>query len=169
MNTYPRRRRRRFATTAAVAAALLCLLVPVAACGSLPGHHEGPAAGREQALKFAQCMRANGVPGFPDPDPGGRFRGVGHEQQNNPTFRAAQQACRALAPGGEHEKLGDPAYVNQVRKFAQCIRANGVPGFPDPDPNGRFRGVGHEQQNNPAFRAAMQACRAKLPGAGNHQ
>jgi hypothetical protein len=114
-------------------------------------------------------MRANGVPGFPDPDPNGQFRGLGHEQQNNPKFRAAQQACRALAPGGEHENFGDPAFVKQMRAFSQCMRANGVPGFPDPDAQGRLRGAGHEQQGDPKFDAAMQACRAKLPGGGNHQ
>ncbi len=169
MNTHPRTRGRRFVTAAAAAAALLCLLVLVAACGSSPGNHTGPAAGREQARKFAQCMRANGVPDFPDPDAEGRFRGVGHEQHDNPKFRAAQQACRDLAPGGEHENFGNPAFVEQARKFAQCIRANGVPDFPDPDAEGRFRGVGHEQEGNPTFRAAMEACRQKLPGAGDHQ
>jgi hypothetical protein len=109
------------------------------------------------------------VPDFPDPDPGGQFRGLGHEQQDNPKFRAAQQACRDLAPGGEHEKLGDPAYVNQVRKFAQCMRANGLPDFPDPDAQGRLRGAGHERQGDPKYRAAFEACRAKLPGGGEHQ
>jgi hypothetical protein len=148
---------------------LLGALILVAACSSPLRHQTPPVTGQEQALKYAQCMRANGVPGFPDPDPNGRFRGVGHEQQDNPKFRAAQQACRDLAPGGQHEKFGDPAFVEQARKFAQCIRANGVPGFPDPDAEGRFRGVGHEQQNNPKFRAAFEACHAKLPGGGEHR
>ena len=165
MNTYPRRRRRRFATAAAT---LLGVVVLVAACGSR-SQGTGQAADRQQALAFAQCMRDNGVPGFPDPDPGGRFRGVGHEQQNNPKFRAAQQACRNLAPGGEHEKSGDPAFVNQMREFSKCMRANGLPAFPDPDANGRLRGPGHEQQNSPTYRAAFEACRAKLPGGGEHQ
>jgi len=149
--------------------ALLGALILLAACSSSPGNQTAPAAGQEQALKYAQCMRANGVPGFPDPDPNGQFRGLGHEQQNNPKFRAAQQACRDLAPGGEHENFGDPAFVKQMREYSQCMRANGVPGFPDPDAQGRRRGADHEQQGDPKFNAAMQACRAKLPGGGDHQ
>jgi len=144
-------------------------LITLAACSSPRSNDTAPATGQEQAVKYAQCIRAHGVPDFPDPDPGGQFRGLGHEQQNNPKFRAAQQACRALAPGGEHEKLGDPAYVNQVRKFAQCMRANGMPDFPDPDAQGRLRGAGHEQQGNPRYSAAFEACRAKLPGGGEHR
>ena len=57
----------------------------------------------------------------------------------------------------------------QVRAYSQCMRANGVPDFPDPDAQGRLRGAGHEQQGDPKFNAAMQACRAKLPGGGEHQ
>lgn len=148
---------------------LLGALILVTACSSSPGNKTAPATGQEQALKYAQCMRANGVPGFPDPDPSGRLRGPSHEQQDNPKFRAAQQACRDLAPGGEHEKLGNPAFVEQMREFSQCMRANGVPGFPDPDAEGRLRGSGHEQQGDPRYRAAFEACRARLPGGGEHQ
>jgi hypothetical protein len=165
MNTRPRRRRRRFVTAAAT---LLCSLVLVAACGS-SSHGTGGAAGRQQALDFAQCMRDNGVPDFPDPDASGQFRGLGHEQQNNPKFQAAQEACRALAPGGEHENLGDPAFVKAMRQFSKCMRNNGLPDFPDPDASGRLRGPGHEQQSNPRYRAAFEACRQKLPGGGEHR
>lgn len=169
MNSDPRTRRRRFMTAAAAAAALLGALTLLTACGSSSRDKRASAADPQQAaLAYARCMRDNGVPDFPDPDADGRFSGVGHEQQDNQKFRAAQEACRDLAPGGEHEKFGDPAFVEQARKFAQCIRDNGVPEFPDPDAEGRFRGVGHEQQDNPKFRAAQEACRQKLPGGGQH-
>jgi hypothetical protein len=164
MNTHPRARRTLIAAIAAATAILL------AACGSSSSDNPAPAAGRQQALKFAQCMRNNGLPDFPDPDASGQFRGQGHEQQDNPRFQAAQQACRDLAPGGTHERdVGTPAFVKQARAFAQCVRDNGVPDFPDPDANGEFRGQSHEQQGNPRFRAALQACQSKLPGGGAHQ
>lgn len=157
-----------FVITTAAAAALAAAALLLTACGS--SAHSGVAtADGEQALAFARCMRANGLPDFPDPDAEGRLRGAGHEQQNNPKFRAAMEACRDLAPGGEHENFGNPAFVEQARRFAQCIRANGVPDFPDPDAEGRFRGASHEQEDNPKFRAAMEACRAKLPGGGGHR
>ena len=55
------------------------------------------------------------------------------------------------------------------RAYAQCMRDNGVPDFPDPDPDGRLRGPAHEQQDDPKFRAAMETCRQKLPGGGDHR
>jgi hypothetical protein len=123
---------------------------------------------QDTARQFAQCMRDNGVPDFPDPEPNGEFRGQGHEQQNAPTFAAATETCRSLAPGGEHERIGDPAVVEQMREYSQCMRDNGVADFPDPDADGRLRGQGHEQRNDPTFNAASTACRSKLPGGGSH-
>ncbi len=169
MTTHRRARQPRFVNAAAAAAMLAALTLLVAACGSSSSNESTPTAEQEQARAFAQCMRDNGATDFPDPDADGRFRGVGHEAEGDPKFRAAQEACRALAPAGQHENTGDPAYVEQVRAFSQCMRDNGVPDFPDPDANGRLRGAGHEQQGDPKFRAAMETCRQKLPGGGEHR
>ncbi len=100
MNTHPRERGRRFVTAAAAAAALLGALTLLTACGSSSNDKTTPASGQERARKFAQCVRDNGVPDFPDPDAEGRFRGAGHEQQDNPKFRAEEEACRQKLPGG---------------------------------------------------------------------
>ena len=170
MNAHPEARRRRFVTTLAAAATLAALTLLAAGCGSSPSADKASTTGpRERALAYAQCMRANGVPDFPDPDANGELRGPAHEQRGNPSFQAAQEKCRDLAPGGEHEATGDPAFVEQMRKFSQCMRKNGLPDFPDPDAQGRLRGPGHEQQDTPQFRAAMDACRGKLPGGGEHR
>ena len=168
MNMYPRARRR-LLTEAAAAAAFAAVTLLATACGSSSSNEAPSTADQGQALAFAQCMRQNGVPDFPDPDADGRFRGVGHEAEGDPKFRAAQEACRDLAPGGEHEKLGDPAFVEQMREFSQCMRDNGLPDFPDPDAQGRLRGRGHEQQDDPQYQAALETCRGKLPGGGEHQ
>ncbi len=60
-----------------------------------------------QALKFVACMRTHGIPDMPDPvvnDQGVQLSigGPGHggPAPNSPVLRAAQQACRKLAPGG---------------------------------------------------------------------
>jgi hypothetical protein len=113
-------------------------------------------------------MRDHGVPDFPDPDADGQLRGIGYEQQDTPTYKAAIGACRALAPGGDHRNTADPAYIEQMRKFSQCMRDNGLPDFPDPDADGQLRGIGHEQQDTPTYKAAIGACRDKLPGGGGH-
>jgi hypothetical protein len=169
MTMYPRTRRRRLLTAAAAAPILAAVILVAAACGSSSSNGAASSDDRDQAIAYAQCMRENGVPDFPDPNAEGRFRGLVHEQQDDPQFRAATEACRDLAPGDEHEKLGDPAFVEQMREFSQCMRENGLPDFPDPDAQGRLRGAGHEQQDNPTYRAAMEACRGKLPGGGEHR
>lgn len=45
----------------------------------------------EAGVLYAQCMRANGVPDFPDPDAEGRLRGIGHERQGDPKYQAAME------------------------------------------------------------------------------
>lgn len=150
---------------------LLALTLALTACGSdgrKDSTSNSAADPQEAGRRYAQCMRANGVPDFPDPEPNGEFRGAGHEQQDDPTFRDASEACRDLAPGGEHERAADPATLEQMRAFSQCMRDNGVPDYPDPDPDGQLRGAGHEQQDDPTFRDAMEACRGELPGGGDH-
>jgi hypothetical protein len=166
MKTNPRARRRRVVIAAVAAAALLgalALALVATNRGSSPGAGPESAAEPQQAaLAFAKCMRDNGLPNFPDPDASGRFRGFSHEQQSSPRYSAALQACRTLAPGGSHEQqIGSPAFVKQARAFAQCIRDSGVPNFPDPDAQGRFRGASHELQGDPAFQAALRACQSR--------
>lgn len=53
--------------------------------------------GGENALKFSQCMRENGVEEFPDPK-GGMMR-VDKGLTDDPDFEKAQQACRKLMGG----------------------------------------------------------------------
>jgi hypothetical protein len=152
---------------------LVAALFALAACGQ--GARGGantnptPVDRQEAGRLFAQCMRDNGVPDFADPDASsGGFRGGGHENQDDPKFRAALEKCQDQAPGGEHQNTGDPETVEQMRAFSQCMRDNGLPDFPDPDADGRLRGVGHERQDDPNYRSAMETCREKLPGGGDH-
>jgi hypothetical protein len=61
-------------------------------------------------LKFAQCMRKHGVPGFPDPTADGGLilkakPGDSSLDPNSPAFKRAQQACQQYMPGGK----GGPA------------------------------------------------------------
>lgn len=164
-------RMRRPSVRAAVSSLLAALLtVALAACAAAPTNTNPAAVDLEDAgILYAQCMRDNGVPDFPDPNADGRFR-LDHDEfpQDDPKFLAATEACRDLAPGGEHRDTGDPAYLEQMREFSQCMRDNGLPDFPDPDADGRLRGIGHEDQGDPEFQAAMETCREKLPGGGDH-
>jgi len=63
----------------------------------------GPGSAEQEAqLKYVTCMRKNGVPNFPDPTSDGRILlqpGKGLDP-NSSTFKAAQETCRKLLPGG---------------------------------------------------------------------
>jgi hypothetical protein len=116
-------------------ASVSCAVV-IAACGS--SHRPGGTAGSRAyspALEFADCMRAHGVPSFPDPSGGGggsNIAGRGINPQT-PAFQSARRACARLARGGAPGgvRATQSEFLAALR-FAQCIRANGFPSFPDP-------------------------------------
>jgi hypothetical protein len=62
--------------------------------------------GNENALKYSQCMRKNGVEEFPDPENGGLRINEGIAK--DPDFKKAEEACRKLM-GGPKMKSGDKA------------------------------------------------------------
>ena len=95
-------------------------------------------AGQEQAVKFAECMRDNGVSEFPDPDASGGLTidGVLNGSSLDPSTAAwhnAIAACKDLQPPGF---TGDEEVTAEEQErrleFAQCMRDNGVEDFPDP-------------------------------------
>jgi len=98
-----------------------------------------PSALEADELAYAKCMRANGVPSFPDPSSGGGFRvptGSATES-SSPTFAAARRKCAKLLPGGgiPGPGAGPPPSAQTVAhwvKVAQCMRRHGVSSFPDP-------------------------------------
>jgi hypothetical protein len=128
----------------------------------------------DQSRKFAQCMRDNGIPDFPDPDANGQIPRDSFDRESMDTgaWQKAFQACRSVAPnGGERPEL-DAAQQEQLRVWAQCMRDNGVD-IPDPDANGGGFMSGGDSQidpNDPKFRAAMEECQDKFtfrgPGGG---
>ncbi|MEV5766317.1 hypothetical protein AB0L34_17355 [Micromonospora sp. NPDC052213] len=117
----------------------------------------------ERQLKFAECMRENGVE-VPDPEPGGArlFRFDGKTDPGK--VQAAMEKCRQHLPnGGEKPKL-DPEQVDRMRKLAACMRENGVPEFPDPSADGgiqlRLDAMNVDDQQ---VKAAMEKCRQYAP------
>ena len=105
----------------------------VAACGSSDKPKTDDAA-FAQALKFSNCMRAHGLSNFPDPSSGGGLNlqlGSGLNPQS-PSFQAAQKACSKYQPSGGGPPKMSASERRQALKFAQCMRANGEPDFPDP-------------------------------------
>lgn len=87
------------------------------------------------ALAYAKCMRANGMPNFPDPKAGGGFLFHVRAGMNpsSPESKAAQAKCRHFMPPGPGS--GPPPSPQTLAKFlnvARCMRQHGVEDFPDP-------------------------------------
>lgn len=117
----------------------------------------------DRALAFAECMRENGVPEFPDPDPAGggtRFIAGGRSGEDRERFRAAREACRELAPFGRTMGEIDPERIEHLMALAECMRENGVPEWPDPGPEGGFSLGGTDiGLRDGRVRSAMETCR----------
>jgi hypothetical protein len=92
---------------------------------------------RTKAVKFAECMRANGVGAFPDPDASGALTidAVANGSSldtNSAAFKRALSACKDLEPSGFTGTQRSTQEQKAALEFAQCIRDNGVRDFPDP-------------------------------------
>lgn len=86
------------------------------------------------AVGFSRCMRANGVPGFPDPSPGGGFAFKTSSITSSPTFQTAQARCQKLIPGMLPNFRSNPSSATMAKllRIATCMRTHGVHQFPDP-------------------------------------
>ncbi len=98
---------------------------------STAASHNGTATPREKAVKFAECMRENGYPDFPDPKASGEFPTFGISVSPAVWIKALR-ACKELQPPGSFSAHLSPKQLSAARKFAQCIREHGVRDFPDP-------------------------------------
>ena len=123
------------------ALAVLAMVALIAACGSTAPAGGGSSGANNttahKAVKFAACMRSNGVSRFPDPGASGKFTidGIANGSlldTNTPAFKQALSACKNLEPAGFTGSKRSPRQTQVALKFAQCIRENGVKDFPDP-------------------------------------
>jgi hypothetical protein len=153
--------------------------------GAASSGSPSPSALGSDALAFAKCMRSNGVPNFPDPNPGGGFLFHASAGMNpsSPGFKAAQAKCHKLLPGGGPPGPGSttnpsPQTLAHWLKVAQCMRRHGIYDFPDPrtsvpsNPFGSGSGTGvisdiegvilvfrsTIDRQSPAFTRAAAAC-----------
>jgi hypothetical protein len=120
-----------------------------------------------QLLKYAKCIRAHGVGDFPDPvtAAGGGFafrvQPDANPQAPTPQFQAAEKACQKDVPPSI-AKLTPAQVVADGTKFAQCMRAHGEPGFPDPNGQGiiKINPTGILDPSSPQFQRAEKACQS---------
>jgi hypothetical protein len=121
------------------AIAALAMVALISACGSSAPASTGDttASTHEKAVKFAQCMRRNGVSRFPDPSASGNLTidqvaNGSSLDTSTPAFTQAISACKQLEPAGFTGGMRSPGQQSAALRFAACIRANGVKDFPDP-------------------------------------
>lgn len=145
------------------------LALTIAACGSSSNPPTGTGSSiAAQQLKYAVCMRANGVPNYPDPTTGSGINAIPLNSGINaksPAVRTARQACAKLNPGNSVHVPAETASEKQADlKYAQCMRTHNVPNYPDPayDKNGRaiekplsIYGI---NADSPAVQRALKAC-----------
>ncbi|MEV0286579.1 MULTISPECIES: hypothetical protein [unclassified Kribbella] len=117
----------------------------------------------EMAIKFTQCLREQGL-NVPDPEPGkgpmlkfDRNSGVTQEK-----VQQAMEACKELNPQGQAGS--NPQQEENGRKYAVCMRENGVEKFPDPKPGQRGIMIGPGVADDPDFQKAQDACQSILAG-----
>jgi hypothetical protein len=131
-----------------------------------------------KAVKFAECMRDNGVSQFPDPDASGQLTidavlNGSSIDADSPAWQNAIDACKDLQPPGFTGHTRTAQQQEAALKFAQCIRENGVKDFPDPTPDGPLIDTNRipsladkDPRNDPGLSGAMQKCRDLASAAG---
>jgi hypothetical protein len=156
-------------------AALAMIAVIVAGCGNGSAGtgtigNTSTATARDKAVTFAECMRNNGVSGFPDPSASGQLTidavaNGSSVNTNTATFKTALSACKNLEPPGFTGAKVTPSQRTARLAFAQCVRDNGVPDFPDPTLNGPL--VDTNRIPSAATPAGMSALHAAMQKCGD--
>jgi hypothetical protein len=131
--------------------------------------------------EWATCMRSHGDPSQVDPTIDAdkvihitypaSVKGAGpaglDQGSADPCGDYLTAASTALR-GGLPAQKPDPA---KLEEYSRCMRANGIPDFPDPTGNGLHLQVGPGSDldpNSPTFQSASKLCAKKydLPGLG---
>jgi hypothetical protein len=123
-------------------------------------------------LSYAECMRVHGVPSFPDPLRSSR--GVSFNPQadsKSAQFSSANNTCKHLLPdnGGMPTAAQVAAETTKLLEWARCMRAHGLPTFPDPKIISNSREFGIQlsgaDPNSNRFQAARKVCGGPFGGA----
>jgi len=124
-----------------------------------------PSDRRGILVAFSACMRRHGVPDFPDPKAVGHGYGltIGNEMANSPQFKNAEQVCKKLLPNGGTPTAQEQAkQLQEALKYAACMRAHGMPDYPDPKVHDGAIEMG-EAPDSPQFKIAQKACQHLAP------
>ena len=169
------------------ALALSALMLTACSSGTAtpPVAHLAGSSGATASLTSAvhlagECMRAHGLPNFPDPAVATDGPAAGQaildksvlKSYSDGVVNQAITACRsALDQAGLVSGQGSSTISQQELQarlaLARCIRAHGVPNFPDPNPTtGDVSPPPGLSKTSPSILAAIQACPSQALAAG---
>ena len=167
---WPRRVHAAAVITVMAAAALLA-----AACSGSPSSSGSPSATGTghgsflaDELAFSRCVRAHGVPNFPDPSANGQASASSKQVlASNPGSPAAVRACVHLLPIGHGQTGGLTAQQQQdYLRAVACMRSHGITNFPDPVFSGgsvSFPIPSSIDTSSERFTQARQTCAHLIP------
>jgi hypothetical protein len=152
------------------------LLVPLlAACGPTSGQaapSATPSAQSELAIyrELVACMRAHGYPNLPDPIQESQSGKIIFPPGTVKPPDSALKPCRSIMAklpkdqGRPSHRPPTAAEMAGLKKFAACMRANGLRDFPDPDPQGDFRLTQSlVSKGKLGMRTQLEACQKEQP------
>jgi hypothetical protein len=132
----------------------------------------------DESLRFARCVRSDGVPNFPDPPGDGSYGVKSFAQQSSgrtmsingvpisaPAFRSALANCSRYLPQPRAPTTSQLTAIRALMvTWAKCMRKHGLPGFGDPTITADGHRIMHGQFNigSPAYYAARRACDPQL-------
>lgn len=123
------------------------------------------------ALAFARCMRAHGLPTWPDPESSGAFDKTKLRQTNISPDQARaveEKYCHYdFENGGGGQRVTiTPADRAAYLRAAACMRRHGISDFPDPtfgDGTVALDIPPSIDTTSPSFRSARATCAALIP------
>ena len=162
---------------------VLATALPAAACssgspssaGSTGAPQAGGAANSSSGLAYSRCVRAHGVPDFPDPGSSGQLSKqavvTALRAVSDSRAAAATGACARLNPAGQEDPVLTAQEQQDYLRAVACMRSHGITGFPDPT----FPG-GHLDLQIPSsidttsrqFTRAEQTCTRLIPAGLPH-
>lgn len=161
--------------TRRVAVALaMAAIAFVAGCTAAAGRSgsastsENPNSPDATIVAMIACFRAHGLPAFPDavfdPDDG-RWH-LANERPN--ITPQVEQACASVIPHSTPAKAIPSGQLHDLLNYAKCMRAHGMPDFPDPAVDGVFHGVESNLKTDPVAQSANTACQQFLASSGGN-
>jgi hypothetical protein len=134
---------RRLGVLAVTAGLVLLTAACGASSGGTPSSGSTPSSGTSggtsayltDKLGLARCLRAHGVPNYPDPDSSGQEPAATKQLISTPQGQAAVGACSYWDDRVHNDvasSVANLATEAEYVRFAHCMRSHGLPNFPDP-------------------------------------